>query len=247
MNENDRGMRIAATGPAAANIAVYGEVDASTADRLRMAIVDAASKRAGELEVDLSAVTFMDSAGLRAIAQAAEALEPTGRGVLLRNVPRAVLRLIEVVDAWPSSPGWGPMRAALQEGPGMTSFERRFAPETSELRPQRAALREWLHDAGVDGEDATADVLAVTSELVTNGVLHDGGDLITVRAERQDGDVCIEVTTVDQPGRHPVFGDIADSIHAGRGLAIVHSLSHGYSVEMRHNERVTTCRVATTG
>jgi hypothetical protein len=34
--------------------------------------------------------------------------------------------------------------------------------------------------------DATADVLVVTSELVINGVFHDGGDLITVRADWGD-------------------------------------------------------------
>ena len=52
----------------------------------------------------------------------------------------------------------------------MTAFERKFPPQLAELPPARAALRAWLRDVGVNGEDATSDVLVVSSELVTNGV-----------------------------------------------------------------------------
>jgi anti-sigma regulatory factor (Ser/Thr protein kinase) len=129
----------------------------------------------------------------------------------------------------------------------MTAFERKFCPDPAELPPARAALRAWLHDVGVDGENATANVLVVTSELVTNGVFHDGGGLITVRAHKQDCDVSIEVTTVDHlPGRHPTYRDVEDSVERGRGLEIVHALSHGYSVLSHDHERVTACQVSTT-
>jgi len=128
----------------------------------------------------------------------------------------------------------------------MTPFERKIPPQPAELAAARAALRSWLHDVGVDVDDATADVLVVTSELVTNGVLHDGGDLITLRADRQDGDVAIEVTTVDHlPGRHPTYRDVEDSPEGGRGLEIVQALSHDYRVVHHDNERVTECQVTT--
>jgi len=125
-------------------------------------------------------------------------------------------------------------------------FERKFLPRPAELPPARAALRAWLHDVGVDGEDATSDVLIVSSELVTNGVFHDGGDLITLRADRQNGDVRIEVTTVDHlPGQHPTYREVDDSAEGGRGLDIVHALTSGYRVSRQDNERVTACQVAT--
>jgi anti-sigma regulatory factor (Ser/Thr protein kinase) len=128
----------------------------------------------------------------------------------------------------------------------VTAFERRFPPQPSELPAARAALRAWLHEVGVDGEDATSDVLVVSSELVTNGVFHDGGDLITLRADRQDGDVCIEVSTVDHPpGQHPTYRDVEDSDQGGRGLEIVRMLAHGYCVVRRDSERVTECQVTT--
>jgi len=128
----------------------------------------------------------------------------------------------------------------------MTAFERMFPPEPAELAPARVALKAWLHEVGVDGADATTDVLVVSSELVTNGIFHDGGDLITLRADRQERDVSIEVTTVDHlPGQHPTYRDIEYSAEGGRGLAIVRALSHDYSVLRHDNERVTECRVTT--
>ncbi|MHB8671199.1 MAG: ATP-binding protein, partial [Acidimicrobiales bacterium] len=128
----------------------------------------------------------------------------------------------------------------------MRAFERKFPPQPSELPSARAALRAWLHDVGVDGEDATSDVLVVSSELVTNGVYHDGGDLITLRVDRQDAEVSIEVTTVDHlPGQHPTDRDVENSAEGGRGLDIVHALTHGYRVVRHDNERMTACQVTT--
>ena len=128
----------------------------------------------------------------------------------------------------------------------MTAFERSFPPEPAELAPARLALKTWLHHEGVDGADATNDVLVVSSELVTNGIFHDGGDLITLRAQRQDSDVSIAVTTVDHlPGQHPTYRDVEASAEGGRGLVIVRALSHDYNVVRRDRERVTECRVST--
>jgi anti-sigma regulatory factor (Ser/Thr protein kinase) len=124
------------------------------------------------------------------------------------------------------------------------AFERKFRPELKEVPAARGALRAWLHDVGVDGEDETADVLVVTSELVTNGVFHDGGDLITLRADKGNGEVAVEVTTVDNPPGHrrPDRG-LEDPLDGGRGLAIVRAFSHDFSVVQDDDQRVTTCRV----
>ena len=126
----------------------------------------------------------------------------------------------------------------------MKGFERKFRPVLAELPGARGALRAWLRDVGVDGEDAAADVLVVTSELVTNGVFHDGGDLITVRANKRDGEVAVEVTTVDHPpGHRPPDRDLADPLDGGRGLVIVKAFSHDFAVVHDDDQRVTTCRV----
>lgn len=92
------GMTIAAGGAGRASVVVTGEVDASNAGRLRVAIVDAASKHGGQLAVDLAGVTFMDSSGIRAIEDASVALDPFGSGLVLCNVPCHVLRILEIID-----------------------------------------------------------------------------------------------------------------------------------------------------
>lgn len=107
------------------------------------------------------------------------------------------------------------------------------------------ALRQWLGNVGKVGEEESEDILLVASELVTNGVYHDGGDLITVRVERRQGKVAIEVTTVEHaPGRRPRYRDITDPLETGRGLSVVRSLSEGFSIIMRGDQRVTSCHVA---
>jgi len=122
------------------------------------------------------------------------------------------------------------------------SFEIAFPPNPDELPGARAALRTWLQEVGIDGEHATADVLIVTSELVTNGVFHDGGGPITLRAAEHRGDVSIEVTTVDHlPGHRPTYRDVEGSAEGGRGLTIVRALSRGYDVQQHDRQRVTTC------
>jgi anti-sigma B factor antagonist len=94
-------MTTAFRGSAGATVAVTGEVDASNADRLRLAILAAAAQPGVQLEVDLAEVGFMDSSGLRAIADAARELERSGSSLVLCHVPRQVLRLLELADVGP--------------------------------------------------------------------------------------------------------------------------------------------------
>jgi anti-anti-sigma factor len=76
---------------------VVGEVDASNAEQLRLSILEAAPSGT-RLELDLAPVTFMDSSGLRAIADASRALWTVGSGLVLCHVPRQVRRLLEITD-----------------------------------------------------------------------------------------------------------------------------------------------------
>ena len=88
------GMTITVSGPGRARLAVAGEVDGTNAGRLREAIIDVAVDSEDEFEVDLAGVTFMDSTGLRALADASRELEP--RRLVLCGVPRQVSRILEI-------------------------------------------------------------------------------------------------------------------------------------------------------
>lgn len=100
MNTVHHDMTIKAGEDGRASVTVTGEVDASNSDRLRLAILEAAGagQPGARLEVDLAGITFMDSTGLLALADASHALQPGGSGLVLRNVPRQVGRLLAITD-----------------------------------------------------------------------------------------------------------------------------------------------------
>jgi anti-sigma B factor antagonist len=79
------------------SVTVTGEVDASNAAEMCLALLDAARRGRPPLEVDLAGVTFMDSTGLRAIDEAAKTLAVSGSRLVLHNAPRHVLRIIEIM------------------------------------------------------------------------------------------------------------------------------------------------------
>lgn len=84
----------AAGPPAAPVLAVSGDLDiAAVDDFLHRA---GALLGAGVLEVDLGAVTFIDSTGLGALVQLRRQADAAGAQVRLTNVPARVGRLLEL-------------------------------------------------------------------------------------------------------------------------------------------------------
>ena len=75
-------------------IVLVGEIDAYTEARVREALTHGPDS--GDLRVDLSGVTFMDSSGLRVALEVHQRLTREGRRLVLVAPPRAVTRLIEV-------------------------------------------------------------------------------------------------------------------------------------------------------
>lgn len=78
---------------AATVVRLSGEVDVAASPELR-ARVDAAA--AGPLVFDLSAVTFVDSSGLRELLRARMECDRRGGRLLLAGVPATVARLLEL-------------------------------------------------------------------------------------------------------------------------------------------------------
>jgi anti-sigma B factor antagonist len=84
-------------------IIVTGDLDAHTAPRLAAAIAEAPGGPEDPVVLDLSAVGFVDSSGLRSMIQA----RAGGRRVHLRSPGRATLRLLEITgleDEFPIVP-----------------------------------------------------------------------------------------------------------------------------------------------
>ena len=96
----DRGRAVARLAPVSAGtpleqLRAAGEIDAATADRLEAALLDVVST-ASSISVDLAAVNFMDSSGLRAMIIAMNAAREAGVSLRIVATTPAVDRLLEI-------------------------------------------------------------------------------------------------------------------------------------------------------
>ena len=102
-------------------------------------------------------------------------------------------------------------------------------PEPASVPAARHFVREFLTEEGVDAVLALPAVL-LTSELVTNGVIHAHTDL-DLRAKFANDSLRVEV--VDHGGGRPVRGHAARDAERGRGLTVVSELATRWGVVMR--------------
>jgi anti-anti-sigma factor len=77
-------------------VALEGEIDLSTAPDAERRIADAEENGEVDIVVDLRAVTFMDSSGLRVLLTAHRRAEENGRRFALVRGSEAVDRLLDV-------------------------------------------------------------------------------------------------------------------------------------------------------
>jgi anti-sigma B factor antagonist len=75
-------------------VALSGDLDLATTDVTISLIVDQTSQV--QVIVDLSAVDFMDSTGLRSLVSAKSALEAESRTMILTNPTPAITRVLQV-------------------------------------------------------------------------------------------------------------------------------------------------------
>ena len=83
-------------------VQVRGEVDSATAPGLRECLLEVLARPGlSAVEVDLSQVTFLDSAGLSALAVAHRAADHAGRTLNVRcGTARAVVRPLQITGLW---------------------------------------------------------------------------------------------------------------------------------------------------
>jgi anti-sigma regulatory factor (Ser/Thr protein kinase) len=125
------------------------------------------------------------------------------------------------------------------------SEEWRFEPRLDQLRVARSLLGSWLGGLGI-AESLLSDAVLVVSELVTNGVVHDGGGPISLRAQVSGDDVRLEVITLERPDGHrppPEIARIRDAGEGGQGLRIVNALTSDFSVRLDGQQRHVSCRL----
>ena len=75
---------------------VAGAVDSNTAPALQEALLRATDAPSGGVELDLARVSYMSSAGLRALLLAAKALQKRGERLSLLSVPPQILNVLNL-------------------------------------------------------------------------------------------------------------------------------------------------------
>lgn len=115
--------------------------------------------------------------------------------------------------------GSGPSRPAVLTLP----------PELPSVRQARAFVHDRCGDLGLTTERCD-DALLLTSELVTNAVLHGRSELCVEITSAGDS---IRVAVLDENSRHPaVVSEDPDALD-GRGLALVAAVATRWGVDDR--------------
>lgn len=78
------------------HIAPCGELDIATTPGLEQALSDATADSVTEIVLDLRELTFMDSTGLRALAQANSIAAERGISLSIIRGPRQIERVLEI-------------------------------------------------------------------------------------------------------------------------------------------------------
>ncbi len=238
----------AETGGGLVRITVEGELDGFAAPRLVEAVqAVAASNQPAEVTVDLSRLDFIDSAGMRALIQIEHEAERGQLQLAVVPAPEPVSELLEVAGVA------GRLRV-VEDGPAPRAeldFLERVDTElrADEEAPARArgAVRELLE--GVVERSELSGIVLMTSELVTNAVVHGSAgqpwswrpSTVGLRVVMFPNCVRVEV---DDPG--PGF-DPAQHVFAsaslprpgegGRGLFVVDCTAVRWGARSRETDR----------
>ena len=81
-----------------------GELDIFTAPQLEQVIREATSEPVSELVLDLRELTFMDSTGLRTLAQANQRTQQAGTTLSIWRGPHQIERVLEISGLGPLLP-----------------------------------------------------------------------------------------------------------------------------------------------
>jgi len=127
-------------------------------------------------------------------------------------------------------------------------FKLRVPPVPLSSPEARHALAAWLAGIGYTADTAYGPLLVV-SELVANGVIHDGGDDIIIDAAATDRNLCIEVETAPAPAGQTAYARQGlDPSETGRGMSIVAACCDEVVVyDDRAGRRHVTCNMVLEG
>jgi anti-anti-sigma factor len=206
-------------------IKLAGELDSATCGALVERFEQLIAHDSGEVVLELDAVTFIDSAGLRAIIVIERTAGEREIAFTIRSPTGPVADLLQLTGIHEHVA----LSPRVEQPPPTMPFTERVELELGRdpgaPARARAELREALAEGVGDADRATLTLL--TSELVTNAVIHsraDAGDTVRLRITSYPDRVRIEVT---DPGTGFEVGNLPPRPRdfGGHGLVVVEGLS----------------------
>ena len=206
-------------------IKLAGELDSATCGGLLKRFEQLLADPPSEIAIDLDGVTFIDSAGLRAIIMIERAAREREIAATIRTPTGPVAELLQLTGIREHVE----LTPRVGEPPSPMPFTERveleLARDPNAPALARAELREALGGGAGEGDRATLTLL--TSELVTNAVIHSvagAGDTVGLRITTYPNRVRIEVS---DPGSGFEVGNLPSRPRdfGGHGLVVVEGLS----------------------
>lgn len=222
-------------GQSGLTIKLAGELDSATSTELLACFERAlAALDERELVIDLDGVSFIDSSGLRALILIERRAEDDRIALAIAPAPTAVTELLHVTGLGDRLPLTPRTQDSAPAGPFLERIEIALARDADAPARARAELRQAIAGRLSDRDSATATLL--TSELVTNAVIHPRhtvGGSVALRITTYRDRVRVEVTD-DGPGFEPEgLPPRRPSETGGHGLIVVDGLSSRWGTARR--------------
>lgn len=212
-------------------IIAAGELDSGSCGSLTEAFEQVLAEHSGEpVSLDLQGVSFIDSSGMRSMIEMERTADERGIRLIVIPPPDQVTELLRTAGI--------AERMSLSEpaaggglGPGfLDRIDLELAREPAAPSRARAEIRAALEGRLEDSDIAT--VVLLTSELVTNAVVHPDAPETAPASLRiiiYEGGVRVEV---QDPGNgFDPASPGAGSPHGGRGLVLVENCSASWGAQ----------------
>jgi anti-sigma B factor antagonist len=219
------------------SIKVVGELDSGTCVALLEEFERVVSERGADaLSLDLEEVSFIDSTGMRAMIQIERIAADHGASLSVVSPPDDVTELLRTAGIAErmnlvADPARAPLAPEFSDRVNL-DFEREPRAPSRARAEVREALNGRLDEADI------ATVVLLTSELVTNAVVHPtstADPLVGLRIGVHEGGVRIEVEDGGD-GFDPAAPKVT-SPHGGRGLFLVDRCSTSWGARPMEGER----------
>lgn len=227
--QTDFEVKLTTSGAGGPRIEAWGELDSGTCEEVLKAF-RSLEPSGGRLTLDLSGVSFVDSAGIRTVIMIERESRDQGMTLTISAPPNEVTELLRtagVIEHFQLRPGV--RRTAVDSTSLLERVDLQLPREPQSPARARAEVRELM-----EGRDhtQTGDVVLLTSEVVTNAVVHPAApseESIELRIFIYEDGIRVEVED-SGPGFDPTV-PATSGPEGGRGLFLVDRFSSRWGTE----------------